>query len=417
MMRQTEASVEGTMSERSKELVRALAEGELGYHQLPDELSQAERARIRRRALARWLGASGAGGEDLLRETGRYSLDAEEAGRRNCENFIGVARLPLREAGPVPVPGEGERDTVRVPLATHDYRLVERVGRGGGALAAASSFTVAVEDAGMTRAPVFRTSGYEETEEFLEWVAEHEEEIRRMAESTSRFITLREVRPFRFGTSVFLRFRFDTGDAMGMNMATIACDRVVEELIEPRAGVPCVALSGNYCVDKKPADVNFREGRGKKLFAEARLDAGTVEKELQTERDRLLEVQYRSNLLGSIAAGSLSFNADYAGVLSALFVATGQDPAHVVEASLGITCVEPADDGGVYASIYLPDVPLAAVGGGTELVTQREALARLGVEVNPEEPGRGVRRLGRITAAVLLGTELALLADRGEGRA
>ena len=76
-------------------------------------------------------------------------------------------------------------------------------------------------------------------------------------------LNLLEIKPQVMGSSVYLRFRFATGDAMGMNMATIACDRAVRDLIEPATGVPCVALSGNYCVDKKPSAINFLEGTGK----------------------------------------------------------------------------------------------------------------------------------------------------------
>src|ERR1700704_3671425 len=85
------------------------------------------------------------------------------------------------------------------------------------------------------RAPVFRTSGIAQTQQFLRWIEEHDAEIRAVTEETSQHLKLLEIRPFAFGTTVFLRFRFDAGDAMGMNMATIACDRGVR-IIEPAPG-------------------------------------------------------------------------------------------------------------------------------------------------------------------------------------
>jgi hydroxymethylglutaryl-CoA reductase (NADPH) len=218
------------------------------------------------------------------------------------------------------------------------------------------------------------------------------------------------VRPYAFGTTVFLRFRFDTGDAMGMNMVTIACDRAVNDLIEPATGVPCIGLSGNYCVDKKPAHINFQEGRGKRIYAEILLEAPILHHILKTDARSLVEVQYRKNLLGSIAAGSLGFNAHFANVVAAFFIATGQDPAHVVEGSMGITCIEPRGPDSVFASIFLPDVPLGAVGGGTSLDTQREALAVLGVSPDPERRGEAVSRLAEILGAVVLAGELSLMA-------
>ena len=225
-----------------------------------------------------------------------------------------------------------------------------------------------------------------------------------------RHLTLLDVRPMSFGTTVFLRFRFDSGDAMGMNMATIACDRVVRELIEPSAGIECVALSGNYCVDKKPAAINFHEGRGKRIYAEVTLSEEVLRGRLKTNAESLVEVQYRKNLLGSIAAGASGFNAHYANVLAAFFVATGQDVAHVVGGSMGVTCMDADGNGGVTASVFLPDVPLGAIGGGTTLTTQAEALSLLGVQPDPDRPGAATVRLGEILAATVLAGELSLLA-------
>mgnify|MGYP003694610889 CR=1 FL=1 len=191
----------------------------------------------------------------------------------------------------------------------------------------------------------------------------------------SRFLELTEVRPYTFGTTIFLRFRFTTGDAMGMNMATIACDRIVRDLIEPQTGVPCVALSGNYCVDKKAASVNFNEGAASGSTPEVVLDAAVLRDTLKTDArfaDRGAVPRRTSS--GSIAAGSMGYNAHFANVLSAVFLATGQDPAHVVGGSTGVTCIEPRPNGSVYASIFIPDAPLGAIGGGTSLNTQSEAL-------------------------------------------
>jgi len=193
-------------------------------------------------------------------------------------------------------------------------------------------------------------------------------------------------------------------------MATIACDRAVNQLIEPTTGVPCIGLSGNYCVDKKPAAINWQEGRGKRIYAEVLLDGPILHHILKTNSRELVEVQYRKNLLGSIAAGSMGFNAHYANVLSAFFIATGQDPAHVVEGSMGITCIESRGPDSVFASVFMPDVPLGAIGGGTALDTQREALSILGVAPDPEKPGEAVTKLAEILGAVVLAGELSLMA-------
>ena len=170
-----------------------------------------------------------------------------------------------------------------------------------------------------------------------------------------------------------------------------------------------MALSGNYCVDKKASAVNFLEGRGKRIYAEVTLDSSILKHRLKTDSRSLVEVQYRKNLLGSIAAGSMGFNAHYANILAAFFIATGQDVAQVVEGAMGVTCVESRSPQAVFASVYLPDVPLGVVGGGTALDTQTEALSLLGTSASAKEPGRGVMRLAEILGATVLAGELSLL--------
>lgn len=402
-MSTTNANALPTARTTREELVDSLARGERRFHELPKDLSAEEAAEIRREAVERMT-------DTPLTNIAHHSLDVRRASQRHCENFIGVAQIPMGVVGPLRVRGKYADGDFYVPMATTEAALVASTNRGCSALREAGGAVVRVEDVGMTRAPVFRTSGIVQTQQLLQWIEDHMDDLRRVTEETSRHLRLLEIRPYAFGTTVFLRFRFNSGDAMGMNMATIACDRAVSDLIEPATGVPCIGLSGNYCVDKKPAAVNWQEGRGKRIYAEILLEAPVLHHYLKTNARDLVEVQYRKNLLGSIAAGSMGFNAHYANVLSAFFIATGQDPAHVVEGSLGVTCIESRGPDSVFASVFMPDVPLGAVGGGTQLDTQREALAMLGVAPDPERPGEAVLRLAEILGALVLAGELSLMA-------
>jgi len=392
-------------AESHEDLVESLVSGRRGLHELPDGLSAEEKAAIRRQAVERLTGAE-------LDNIGHYSLDVDRASTRHCENFVGISQIPMGVCGPLRIQGDyvDLEEEIWVPLATTEGALLASVNRGCRAILVAGGAVARVEDVGMTRAPAFRTSGLRQTRDFLDWVRDHEEEIRVLAEQDSRYLKLAEIRPQAFGTSVYLRFRFESGDAMGMNMATIACDRIVRELIEPVTGVTCVALSGNYCVDKKPSAINFLEGRGKRIHAEVVLEESVLKKTLKTDARSLVDVQYRKNMLGSIAAGALGFNAHFANVVAAFFAACGQDLAQVAEAAMGITCIESRGPEGIYASVYLPDVPLGAIGGGTTLDTQREALQMLGIEVDSDRPGAAAIRLAEILAATVLAGELSLMA-------
>ncbi|MEM6453982.1 MAG: hydroxymethylglutaryl-CoA reductase (NADPH) [Acidobacteriota bacterium] len=401
-----EATTVMTPVDEREQLIDDLASGRTGLHRVPGAYDADERLAIRREALERRTGSG------PLEHMGTYSLDAERASTRNCENMIGVAQVPVGVIGPLHLNGEyvDPDEPLMVPLATTEGALIASTNRGCRALREAGGATVRVDNVGMTRAPVFRTAGIAQTHAFVQWVRENEDEIRSFCEATSNYLTLHEIRPQVVGSTVFLRFRFDTGDAMGMNMVTIACDRVIDELIEPATGVECISLSGNVCVDKKPAAINFIEGRGKRIVAEVVLDKQVLTRVLKTTARALVEVQYRKNLIGSIAAGSMGFNAHYANILAALFIATGQDPAQVVEGSMGVTCIEPRGPEGVIASVTLPDAPVAAIGGGTSLGTQAEALRMIGIAPDPTRPGAAAMRFAEIVGGAVLAGELSLLA-------
>ncbi len=390
-----------------EELAQEIAEGQRALYQL-SEFSAADAAAVRRRAMEKF---SQARGTDLVLDaTGHYSFDAEKAATQHCENFAGVAQVPQGYVGPLRVRGEAVGDELLfVPLATTEGALLASVNRGARAITKSGGALVMVEDVGMTRAPAFKTSGIEQTKELLAWLDANQDRVRKEAEGTSRFLRLEEIIPRTLGTTVLLRFRFTSGDAMGMNMATIACDRVVNNLIQPETGVQCIALSGNFCTDKKASSVNWQLGRGKRVIAEVVLPQEVLSNTLKTRADKLVEVQLRKNLHGSIAAGSMGFNAQFANALAALFLSTGQDLAHVVEGAMGLTHFEERPDGAVYASVYMPDLPVAAVGGGTGLATQREALELLGVVVDPDRPGIAARRMAEIAGATVLAGELSLM--------
>lgn len=103
-----------------------------------------------------------------------------------------------------------------------------------------------------------------------------------------------------------------------------------------------------------------------------------VEERFDTTPAAIEEANTRKNLIGSAKAGSLGFNAHAANVVAAVFLATGQDAAQVVEGANAITTVEARDDA-LYASVNLASLEVGTVGGGTTLPTQREALDVLGV--------------------------------------
>ncbi|MFH1127736.1 MAG: hydroxymethylglutaryl-CoA reductase (NADPH) [archaeon] len=383
------------------DFVDKIVKGKMKMHEVEALLSSKEAVDVRRRAVERLTGTK-------LENVSFFSVDTDVACRKNIENMIGVTQVPLGVAGPLKVEGEIAKGDYYVPLATTEGALIASVNRGCSAATKSGGVRVYVQNKGMTRAPVFRTSGLKESHEFVSWTKKNFSRIKKVAESTTKYGKLMEIQPWIVGRNVFLRFVFDTKDAMGMNMAVIACDAVVRELVDKETKVKCISLSGNMCTDKKPSAINFISGRGKSVHAEAIIRKDIVEKVLKTNPKNIFEVNYRKNLLGSAVASSLGFNAHYGNIAAALFLACGQDIAHVTEAAMGVTTCEMLDDD-LYISIYMPNLNVGTVGGGTGLGTQKEALRMLGVSGASLKPGENAHKFAEIVGAAVLCGELSLL--------
>lgn len=120
---------------------------------------------------------------------------------------------------------------------------------------------------------------------------------------------------------------------------------------------------GNFCSDKKAAAVNWIEGRGKSVVCEAIIKEEVVKKVLKTSVEALVELNMLKNLTGSAVAGALGgFNAHASNIVSAIYIATGQDPAQNVESSHCITMMEAVNDGkDLHISVTMPSIEVYLV--------------------------------------------------------
>lgn len=393
-----------------EEALHRLEEGSLSLSRLEEELGNANLAAlVRRLYLEKRYGVS-------LSSIGSTILDFEELYGRNIENPIGAVQIPVGVAGPLKVKGDYADGEYFIPLATTEGALVASVNRGAKAVTLSGGARSKVIIDGMTRAPLLWTPSVEEAVRLAEWVRERIGEIQeRVVSRVTKHGRLVEVQPFIAGNLVWLRLRFKTGDAMGMNMVTISSDRICSYIEENYPGrARCVALSGNLCTDKKPAMVNRLLGRGKYVVSEALIKREIAEKVLKATPEAIDFVNRVKNLMGSAVAGSHSFNAHYANIIAAVFIATGQDAAQVVESSMGYTWTE-VRDGNLYISVTLPSLEVGTVGGGTRLPTQREALELMGVAGGGDPPGTNALKFAEILAAAVLAGELNLLAAIAAG--
>ena len=331
-----------------------------------------------------------------------------QAAAANIENMIGVVQIPMGFAGPVKVKGDEADGEFIIPLATTEGALIASIARGMSVISAAGGARVKVFKDGMTRAPVFRVKGIDHAAEVMAWVNDNPDKIIEAVKGTTSHGQLTQIEFFPNGRSLHMRFTFDTGDAMGMNMATIASEAVCR-LIAENTGAEMVSVSGNMCTDKKPAAINMIEGRGKTVIAEATIPKQLAEEKLHASVQSIVETNTRKNLIGSAMAGGLGFNAHAANMVAALYLATGQDPAQVVEASSTMTVCEEVD-GDLYISVRMPAVEIGTVGGGTKLPAQSEALSMIDCK------GAGkARKFAELVAVTVLAGELSTLGAQAAG--
>ena len=386
-----------------EEIIEKLLAGEMKLYQI-DKYTQTatEALDIRREFIERYSDCK-------LDQISNYTLDMEIAFAKNIENPIGTIQVPIGVAGPVTINGEHAKDDFFIPLATSEGALLASVNRGCSAITAAGGVNARVIGDKMTRAPVIKTESVVEAVKVKQWFEEKFDELKQIAESTTSHGKLIKIDPIIIvGNYVYPRFCYSTGDSMGMNMVTIATEKVLEKLYED-LGVHAIALSGNLCVDKKPAAINVVEGRGKTVVADILIPEAIVRTKLKTTAKAIEEVNTAKNLIGSAAAGSMAYNAHFANMIGALFLATGQDAAHVVEGSLGITTAEDRD-GDLYFSVNMPDLPIATIGGGTRLETANEGLQILGCA------GSGnVNKFAEIVISTVLAGELSLVGALAAG--
>jgi hydroxymethylglutaryl-CoA reductase (NADPH) len=160
--------------------------------------------------------------------------------------------------------------------------------------------------------------------------------------------------------------------------------------------------------EKRPSGFLLTRGKGKRVTAGALLPHDVLKMYLHCTADQLFQV-WQSTVIGHLHANAIGYNAQYANGLTAIFIATGQDVANVVNASCGITQFELQPDG-LYVSLTLPALSVATIGGGTGLATQREALSIMGCYGASK-----AKKFAEIVAAGVLGGEISMGAAIASG--
>ncbi|HET9767197.1 MAG TPA: hydroxymethylglutaryl-CoA reductase [Thermoanaerobaculia bacterium] len=323
--------------------------------------------------------------------------------RGNVENPIGAAQVPLGVAGPLVVRGEHADGTFYVPLATTEGAMVRSYERGMVAVTRAGGATARVLRDENRATPAFSFGSVDEAVAFARALPALEDELRLAAESTTRHGKLLRVEPRVAGHDVLVTFAFSTGDASGMNLVARATTAACALLVERFAPTGWSLLSGAEG-EKQAGPGLYFGGKGKSVVAGVRLPAPLVRQVLGVE-PAAMESFWRRCVVAQTQVGAVGINGHFANGLAAIFIACGQDVANVANSAVGVMKLEVANDGGLQASVHLPSLVVATVGGGTAVGTAPECLGLLGCV------GAGkARRFAEIVIATLLAGEISFAA-------
>ncbi|XP_058190526.1 3-hydroxy-3-methylglutaryl-coenzyme A reductase-like [Rhododendron vialii] len=397
--------------EEDEEIIKSVVAGTTPSYALESKLGDCYRAAaIRREALQRMTGKSVEG----LPLDG---FDYQSILGQCCEMPIGYVQVPVGIAGPLLLDGR----EYSVPMATTEGCLVASTNRGCKAIYASGGASSVLLKDGMTRAPVVRFGTAKRAADLKFFLEDplHFDTLSLVFNRSSRFGRLQSIKCAIAGKNLYMRFCCSTGDAMGMNMVSKGVQNVLDFLQNDFPDMDVIGISGNFCSDKKPAAVNWIEGRGKSVVCEAIIKEEVVRKVLKTDVGSLVELNMLKNLTGSAMAGALGgFNAHAGNIVSAVFLATGQDPAQNVESSHCITMMEAVNDGkDLHVSVTMPSIEVGTVGGGTQLASQSACLNLLGVKgACKDSPGSNARLLATIVAGSVLAGELSLMSAIAAGQ-
>jgi len=331
-----------------------------------------------------------------------YSLKAEDV-KGNIENFIGVAQVPIGVVGPLLVNGDFAKGVFYVPFAATEGALVETYQRGAIALAKSGGIKVFINKDENHLDPIFLFESNDEARNFILWLNNNFTRLKEKAESTTGFGKLLKVTPYLVGKRVILDFAYYTADAMGANMINIATEEVCN-FISKEIKIKRYLLRSNFSSEKKASAVNLLIGYGKEVIVEAIVPEKIIIRYLRSTPEEIHQSWY-SWAVSSFHSGMLGINAHYANGLAAIFIACGQDTAHIANASVGITLYEIEKSGNLHISLKLPNIVVGTVGGGTALPTQRECLEMIGCYGKDKS-----KKFAEIIGASLLAGELGICA-------
>ena len=313
-----------------------------------------------------------------------------------------------------------EKEEINIPISTYETTLFASIQRGVKVSQKSPIKSVIFDDI-MTRSVIFECKNIGDTAKLVNYLQEENNKnifsnFQKVVNKTSSHCKIKNHQIKAIGSLLYYKLSYDTSEASGHNMTTIATNEVAKYIVKTIKDAENIDMkynsnSGNICCDKKVSAINSISGRGKKVVAEILVSKQICEEILHTTPEKIVELNMQKNLIGSTIAGSIcSANAHYANMLASLYLPFGQDIANIVEGSQGITYCKVDNNGDLYFSVNLPNIICGCIGNGKNLDFVKDNLKMIGcLNEKNELVADSSKRMACIFAGIVLCGELSLM--------
>ncbi len=325
-----------------------------------------------------------------------------EQARGKIENLIGWAQVPVGIAGPFQVELSSGPREVYVPMATTEGAMVASYSRGMRLLNEGGGARARTVREGLSQHPVLVYDAVDAALRAADVARSSVDRYRLLASEHTQHGSLAAVEPEVLGRRLVLRLLFQTGDAIGINMAAEASERISADLAE-RTGARERFVHGQD-VEKRANARALVEGRGRSVVAEGVVPRAVLAEVARVTPEQMLEIA-RTYAAGFAQLGTQNWTVQGANGLAGVMLACGQDLAYLTECATGHLDLDLTAEGDLYASVHLPSLLVGTVGGGSQQGTARECLQLLGCLGDG-----GARPFAELLGATVLAGDLSLLA-------
>lgn len=344
----------------------------------------------------------------LVEKTGFYlnntPPDEPEKLKGIIENHVGFMQVPMAVAGPLKISGTYAHGEYYIPLCTLEGTLCMSMTRGLYLTYLSNGIKTTHIKQELSRSPMFAFKEIHETPVFTKWINKNFKQIKKAAESTTNHGKLLRIETHIIQDSVVLDFIYNTAEAAGQNMVTIATFEACKFIKEKYQAEQLIRyyIECNFNCDKNPAYKTILQGRSHHIIASALIKSKPFKRLLHCTPEDYVEAWSKCSR-GSRLAGVVGNNMHVANALAAIYLATGQDMACVAENAVGTVEFELRNKDDLYATLTMPSISVGTVGGGTRLKQQKANLEMLRCSGKNSS-----KKLAEIVCACALALELSL---------